>query len=350
MFCKNVIKSLTAVVFSTAILASASAELSVSGHVRAGAAVNTDAESIETSTWMGGNYFGGLSRSRIEISYDGNFGGATFRYTNSDFENFLDSGCIDWAMAYANFLDGKVIAEAGKITDRFTSSAGWEDTALDGGKGVRVVVTPVENLFLTASATDANAEKYEETDSKVKDGKAQVGDLKFNKNILAFSAKYSTDAFFVTAAYSPAKLGYASFGFTAVENLSFVVEGIYDGTADSDAEDNTELCFWAEYTGIKNFTIGGIVSYFVADSEYYDAENTKILINPAVAYNLTDVVKLSAEASYNVYDCKAKDNYFTVTPAVTFTAGKASATVYATISSNDDYEKTTIGTGVRYDF
>lgn len=350
MFYKNVIKSLTAVVFSTAILASASAELSVSGHVRAGAAVNTDAESIETSTWMGGNYFGGGSRSRIEISYDGNFGGATFRYTNSDFENFLDSGCIDWAMAYANFLDGKVIAEAGKITDRFTSSAGWEDTALDGGKGVRVVVTPVENLFLTASATDANAEKYEETDSKVKDGKAQVGDLKFNKNILAFSAKYGTDAFFVTAAYSPAKLGYASFGFTAVENLTFVVEGIYDGTADSDAEDNTELCFWAEYTGIKNFTIGGIVSYFVADSEYYDAGNTKILINPAVAYNLTDVVKLSAEASYNVYDCKTKDDYFTVTPAVTFTAGKASATVYATISSDDDYEKTTIGTGVRYDF
>ena len=121
MFCKSVIKSLLAVVFSTAILASASAELSVSGHVRAGAAVNTDAESIETSTWMGGNYFGGGSRSRIEISYDGNFGGATFRYTNTDFENFLDSGCIDWAMAYANFLDGKVIAEAGKITDRFTT-------------------------------------------------------------------------------------------------------------------------------------------------------------------------------------------------------------------------------------
>lgn len=346
MFCKNVIKSLSAVVFSTAILTSASAELSVSGHVRAGAAVNTDAESIETSTWMGGNYFGGDSRSRIEISYDGNFGGATFRYTNTDFENFLDSGCIDWAMAYANFLDGKVIAEAGKITDRFTSSAGWEDVALDGGKGVRVVVTPVENLFLIASATDANAEKYEETDGKVKDGKAQVGDLKFNKNILAFSAKFSTDAFFVTAAYSPAKLGYASFGFTAVENLSFVVEGIYDGTADSYTEDNTELCFWAEYTGIKNLTIGGIVSYFVADNEYYDAGNTKILINPAVAYNLTDIVKLSAEALYNVYDCKTKDDYFTVT----FTAGKASATVYATIPSDDDYEKTTIGTGVRYDF
>ena len=122
MFCKNVIKSLTAVVFSTAILASASAELSVAGHVRAGATVNTESESIDTSTWMGGNYFGGEARSRIEISYDENFGGATFRYTNNDFENFLDSfldsTCIDWAMAYANFLDGKVIAEAGKITDR----------------------------------------------------------------------------------------------------------------------------------------------------------------------------------------------------------------------------------------
>lgn len=350
MFCKNVIKSLTAVVFSTAILASASAELSVSGHVRAGAAVNTDAESLETSTWMGGNYFGGGSRSRIEISYDGEFGGATFRYTNEDFETFFDSTCIDWAMAYANFLDGKVIAEAGKITDRFTSSAGWEDTALDGGKGVRVVVTPVENLFLIVSATDVNAEKYEDNDSKVKDGKAETGDLKFNENILAFSAKYSTDAFFVTAAYSPAKTGYASLGFTAVENLTFVVEGIYSGTADNDAEDNTELCFWAEYTGIKNLTIGGIVSYFVADSQYYEAGNLKILINPALAYSLTDVVTLSAEASYNVFDCTGKDNYFTVTPAVTFTAGKASATVYATIPSDDDYEKTTIGTGVRYDF
>ena len=73
MVCKNVIKSLTAVVFSTAILASASAELSVSGHVRAGAAVNTDAESLDTSTWMGGNYFGGGYRSRIEVSYDGEF-------------------------------------------------------------------------------------------------------------------------------------------------------------------------------------------------------------------------------------------------------------------------------------
>ena len=51
-----------------------------------------------------------------------------------------------------------------------------------------------------------------------------------------------------------------------------------------------------------------------------------------------------------MYDCKTKDDYFTVTPAVTFTAGKASATVYATIPSDDDYEKTTIGTGVRYDF
>ena len=156
--------------------------LSVNGFIRSGISIDPKGETVKTGTWLPGDYFGGGSRLRLNINYDGVNGGATFRYQKDAdddkkffiSDNWFSGSNIKWAMGYAKFLDGKIIAEAGKLVDTYTSTGGWEDGTFGdnagAGIGARVVISPVEGLFITASASDIYLEKYEADDDKVKDG------------------------------------------------------------------------------------------------------------------------------------------------------------------------------------
>ena len=326
--------------------------LSVNGFIRSGISINPKGETVKTDTWLPGDYFGGGSRLRLNIKYDGDKGGATFRYQKDGSfasSDWFNAGNIKWAMGYAKFLDGKIIAEAGKLVDTYTSTGGWEDGTFGdnagAGIGARFVLSPVEGLFITASASDLYLEKYKAADDEVKDRDAKEGDLKFNEKLFGFTAKYANDAFFVTGGVHLAKSYYASFGLTAVDNLTLVVEAFINDTADVD-DPETKLYPWVEYTGIENLTLAALGAITIVDG------STSIAIVPAVSYALTDVISLAAESTITIPDTdEVEDTYAVITPSVTFAASKkASATVFASLSTDTDQKKHSFGAGVKYAF
>ena len=355
---KKIIATLVALA-AISTVAFADEGLKVSGRVRAGITDATEGSVYTTDAWMNGGYFGGATQLRVNVDYTKAFGGITARYNVNDFTNgnFFNDGNVKWVMGYANFADGQVITEAGIIHDRFTTTGGWEDAGIDGGKGIRVVFAPkaVEGLTLAVQATDLFAEKYTATDDKVKDGKADAGDVIFNAKLIGASAKYETKEFFATAGFAVAGYFYGSVGITAVDDLTFVAEVYYDDTdaAVAKPEDNpkandkagTTVFLWGEYTGIDQVLLGAYSYIYLNDGEYA-AE-----ITPAVSFDLTKVVTLSAEASFYLSSAENFDSYAVITPAVTFKASdKASANVSASISTDKDQAKHSITAGVLYKF
>ncbi len=368
----------------------------LSGYVRSGISMNTKGESFSNAKWLAGDFFGGASRVRMNLDWDNTKGGATFRYQKDGAftdDNWFDSSNIKYAMAYANFCDGKVIVEGGKLFDRYTRTGGFEDATfgddVGAGLGARLVLNPVKGLYVAVSAADAFAEKYIDGDSKVTDGDASAGDVKFNGKLFGVSAKYTTDNFFVSAGAHLAKYYYGSFGFTGVENLKLVLEAYadyrtlyeYEYEYETDKTTNTKkyvkteydekvsnnILFvpYVEYTGIENLGLAFFGYISVADDACFAAQQQSLgnyprlaELVPAVSYLLTDVVRVSCEADIFIpkdwdedkYGEKAK-SYTLVVPSVTFSAGeKASVHVYAAISSDKDYAPTTFGAGVQYNF
>lgn len=343
------------------------------GNIRSGISVPTEGKTFKTDNWLAGDYFGGGSRVRMNLGWEGDFGGAMIRYqANGSFREddiWFKDGNIKYAMAYANFLDNKLIVEGGHLYDRFTTTGGYEDGTfgddLGAGVGARVVVNPVEGLYIAGSLTDAYAESYDKNDSEVKDGDAAAGDLKFDENLVGFSAKYSTDAFFVTAGANFAKVFYGSVGFTGVENLTLAFEVFsdvrdYDTSAEEDTNNNTLLVPFVEYTGIDKLDLAAFAYIYVADDAYFQGKEYPTFVEfvPAVSFELTDIVKLQAEADIYIpqswdedkYGEKA-DSYAVIVPSVAFLAGKnAEVDIYAAISTDTDYQQHTIGAGVKYNF
>ena len=144
-----------------------------------------------------------------------------------------------------------------------------------------------------------------------------------------------------------AKSYYASFGLTAVDNLTLVVEAFINDTADVD-DPVTTLYPWVEYTGIENLTLAALGAITIVDG------STSIAITPAVSYALTDVISLAAESTITIPDKDidpTDDTYAVITPSVTFAASKkASATVFASLSTDTDQAKHSFGAGVKYAF
>ena len=383
---KKIIASLVAAsLLSFAAFAEENEGLSVKGYLRAGMSDTIENSVYSTNKWMQGGYFGGGTRLRVNIDYTKAFGGVTFRYqvdpvfdtteekidpnkgdildtiNGVQIENkkdvrkssldFFKESNVKWAMGYANLLDGQVIAEAGIISDRFTKTGGWKDTGIDGGKGFRVVVVPkaVAGLTVAAQATDKYADKYAADDSKVKDGKALEGDIKFDEKVLGFSAKYDHALGFVTGGAALAGYYYGSVGLKAIENLTLVGEVFYDATdANKESHGNnatTMLVAWAEYTGIEKVLAGAYSYINLCDGDY------SIEITPAVSYDVNSLLKVSGEASIYLSSDDKADTYATISPAVTFKASdKATATVSALISTDTDQAKHAASAGVRYNF
>lgn len=332
--------------------------LSVSGQLRAGMTAKAGNPEYSTVTWMDGGYFGGDSRLRVDIDYTKDFGGVTFRYENSGLSGFnrLDDD-IKWAMAFADFYENQIVTEAGIIHDRFTTTGGWEDTGIDGGKGIRFVFKPnaAPGLTLAAQITDLYADTYKAGDSKVVDGKRDADSIKFNADLFGASAKYEAEGFFATTGFVCAGYFYASFGLTSVENLIAVAELFYNDTdrnqwfSDIDVsgidKSLTTLVLWAEYTGIEKVLLGAYAYLYFCDGEQ------AAILTPALSYDLSELITLSAEASIYYYSLEGLDGYATLTPGITFNASdKASATVSATLSTDTDSQAHSLTAGVKYKF
>lgn len=371
--------------------ASAFAELKVSGFIRGG--INGDCEDNYVNdpsvknTWVGGYYFGGNQRLRLNFDYEAENGGISARFQNDDFSNWFENSNskVKWAMGYAKFFDGKVIAEAGKLYDAYTSTGGDLDYSFSAtaetAYGVRLVVNPIEGLYVTASATNLNPDTYDysEVDQANSAKKARrQGKIKPNHTLGAVSAKYGNDTFFVVGGFHGQGLSYAGVGFTGIENLTLIAEGKMDLTyhgQNHKAHQYGIIVGNLEYAPNDNITLGCISYSYIArkhqffaegGTEEEDASGYQHMIVPYVSFKVTELLELRGESSFYIADRWDEDdygtrlrNYFTVTPSVVLNASKkANVTAWATIYSRDDklnYSKTDLGhtsagVGVCYKF
>lgn len=372
---------LIAAVFAGAALVSAQ-DVSVSGYLRTGVEAFSKGENFKTNSDADGDYFGysGGSKLQLNVDWTKDFGGASVRYQKAGSfadSDWFDAGNVKYAFAYANFFDSKIIVEGGKLKDRFTTTGGWEDgtfgDGLGAGNGARLVLNPVEGLYIAGSISDIFADSYVATDSKVTDGDAKDGDIKFNHDLFGISAKYSTDTFFVTAGAHAAKVYYGSIGFTGVKGLFASLEAFADyrdysyktegetttkTELDGNATNNVFLVPFVQYTGIEKLTLGVFSYIWAADEKYYGTNKTYLAeVAPGVSYAVTDIVTLAVEANIWVpyswdedkYGEKL-DSYATFIPSVWFNAGNAVVHVFGTISTDTDVKSHAAGACVKFTF
>lgn len=367
-----------------------------SGNIRSGISVPTKSQTFDNDLFLPGDNFGGGSRIRMNLGWDADFGGAMIRYQAAGAltdDIYFKSSNIKYAMAYANFFQDKIIVEGGHLYDRFTTTGGYEDGTfgddLGAGLGARLVLNPVDGLYLAASATDAFARKYygvEEDattegsgDRKVQKGDVEAGKLKADEKLFGFSAKYSTDEFFLTAGAHLAKVFYGSVGFTGVEGLTVAFEAFadyrdsYNYASDYTSRtsvkgkytDNVLLVPYIDYTGYDKLDVGAWAYIWAADDAWFrNKSNYLAEVVPYASYEVNDVVTLRCEANIfipkkwdedDTYDDTSLygdrlDGYTVVVPSIAFTAGQAEVDIYAQISSDTDQAQHTIGAGVKYNF
>lgn len=375
---KKILATAAAAVLAAATL-SAGEGLKVSGFVRGGLSDDiTDSvadashskanDVIVGNSWVGGDHWGGTSRFRFRAQYDGDNGGVDFRYQRKNLTlNWFDEKNISWAMAYAKFFDGAIMVEGGKLVDNYTAADDDNGTDFTGATGVRLVVHPVDSLYITFMGSDLNPAFYNYTDEEIaKDAKKarRQGNEKFDANLFSATARFENDAFAIVGGAHFSGLFYGSFSLKAVENLTFAVgfgsnysnwkEGKkLESDAQKDAAHYTFVDAVLEYDADP--VLFGVVGYsWFAEDSYIDSENDGHIatINPYVQYKLSDIVALRAESTLFVSrDTDVKDHYVTVTPSVVFNASKkADVNVWLTVSSDTDQTHHSTGVGVKYAF
>ncbi len=329
----------------------------VSGYIRAGIANTIDeADSNDnkrtitsTDTWLGGDYFGGGTRSRLNIGWsnkDESAGAFVRLQYTGEAESFDVFGDTKYAFGWVNPFEGKLTVAAGKIKDNFIGSDGWEGfSVLDGKSGIFAGVNPIDGLTIGGGAV---VDYLDEVTN---------GSKKYSKKIGYFGAKYTTDAFTVDAGYALAGELYANVNVTAIENLLLAFEAKHDSDDildDGTAYDTAENTFveQVEYTGIDKL-VAGVLSYqFINSRDIADSSNTSITITPYARYELSDVIAASVEGTINLFDYDdAPDTYATIVPAVYFkVADGAEANVFAQFSTDTDTENHKVGAGVIINF
>lgn len=355
----------------------------LNGYIRAGwsntiDALDTDNDgdddtaSSSTETWLAGDYFGGKTRSRLNLGWSNKDESAgafvRFQYTGAA-EDFDIAGITSYAYGWVNPFEGKLTVAAGKIKDDWIGSDGYEGfSVLDGKSGFFAGVTPVDGLTLGGGAvvdyllpaSSKTVYTWEQTDDNTYGewvSSTETSGHRASKRAAYFGAKYSTDAFTVDAGYALAGEFYANLNFTAVENLLLAFEAKHDtddildeGTSYDSAE-NT-FVEQIEYTGIDKLLIGVVSYQWINNHKIKDDSNTVITINPYARYEISDVIAASVEGTVHLYDYdNAPDTYTTIVPAVYFkVVDGAEANVFAKISTDTDQENHQVGAGVIFKF
>ena len=397
---KKLIATAAAAVLATATMSAG--ELKVSGFIRGGlsdditdSVANADEEEAIGTQWVGGKNWGGTSRLRFNALYDGDMGGVDFRFqTDLTSSDYFTNKSVKWLMAYANFFDGAVVVEGGKLHDRFTAADDDYSASFGSKMGARLVVRPIDGLFITLQGSDYNPSyyNYDEDELTTDKKKRRQGKPKFDANLFSASARFENDAFAIVGGAHFSGIFYGSFSLKAIENLNLVA-GFYADYADhwkttskttykadkddssvwvvdktttsktkTKADDNTKY-FLTDLTLEYNAdpVLFGVVAYlYIADDEWFKAgENNaeenpgyRSTLTPYVQYKLSEIMALRAESTlYVSYDTDVLDHFVTVTPSVVFNASeKADVNVWLTVSSETDYIHHSTGVGVRYNF
>ena len=359
-------KFLTLAVAAAVLSATVSAlTFKVDGYARAGltSTLNTknkdgdkEAKTVSTKQWLADDYFGGGSRLRLngDILSDDGTAGVKFRfqYTGS-FEDFdITKDEVKYVYAWGKGFDGKVIAGAGKIGDKYISSDGWEGFSLiDGKTGVFAGYTPIEGLTLLAAVVKDYL--VEEEIAELDDNGNYKKEKKFDKRAGVYGFKYSAGILTVDAAFSGAGRFYANVNLTP-SNLLAALEYAYesddaldDGTSPWYSKTHT-FCEQIEFTGIPNLLLAA-ESYQFIDKD----DNLSVTITPAAKYTLSETFALTAEATIYAED-EAKndfDAYATIVPGVEINfTDSFTVNAYGSVSTDSDQAAHLIGIGCKKSF
>lgn len=387
-----------AVLFAGAALVSAEG-FKLGGYIRAGWAntiddndVDGDTTTSNTETWLAGDYFGGSTRSRLNLSWSNKDESAgafvRFQYTGAAEEWDL-AGTTKYAYAWVKPFDGFLTVAAGKLADDWIGSDGYEGfSVIDGKSGFFAGVSPVEGLTIGGGAVVdylLDATVPDETSTPIiipvttKDGtvdytigyseRKSTGHKKASKRLGYVGAKYANDFITADAGFAFAGEFYANVNVTPVDGLFLAFEfkhdsdDILDEGTSYDTSENT-FVEQVEYTGIENLLFGVESYQFVNDhtityydeksNEEVDNDNILITITPYVRYDFNDIFAASVESTIYISDWDkgdAPDTYATIVPAVYFkVADGAEASVWGKISTDTDQENHQIGTGVIFKF
>jgi hypothetical protein len=366
--------ALTALAFlaSAAVFAEG---FNLNGYLRAGYASEMGSHATQgTATWLAGDYFGGSTRSRLNVSWDNADGTAgafvRLQYTGAIEDFSLSSFSVKYADAYAKVLDGKVVVAAGKLKDNYITSDGWEGfSVLDGKSGFFAALTPVAGLTVGGGAVvDYKGKEsvvdytpvYDLTGAVVGYTKSTTnsGYSYTDKNAVYGGFKYVNSAVTIDGGYAATGFAYGNIGITAVKNLTFQLEGAYetDDAADNGAYNNCEktFCEQVEYTGVDKLTVAFVGYQYLNkhDSKITDDSNTTVTFTPAVSYALTKTLTARVEGTYTVYDYTGSpDNYGFVVPSLNIAAdSSASVDIWGRFSSDADQTSNLIGVGVKKAF
>lgn len=397
-----------AVLFAGASIVSAEG-FKLNGYIRAGWAdtiddndVDGDTTTSNTKTWLAGDYFGGSTRSRLNLSWSNKdeTAGAFVRlqYTGAA-KNWDLTDSTEYAYAWVKPFDGKLTVAAGKLADDWIGSDGYEGfSVIDGKSGFFAGVSPVEGLTLGGGAvvdylrnaykdvtvpyltvTDiygnevSYGEKplfeYNEETGRWEQKRVKTESLKADKRLGYIGGKYTNDFVTADAGFAFAGEFYANVNITPVDGLLLAFEYKHDSDDILDegtSYDTAEHTFveQVEYTGIENLLFGVESYQFINDhtityydekkNEEVDNDNILITITPYARYEFSEVFAASVESTIYINDWDkgdAPDNYATIVPAVYLkVADGAEASVWGKISTDTDQENHQIGTGVIFKF
>lgn len=341
-------KSILAAGLAFAAMAMSFAEgWDVNGYFRTGVEGNFDAKDAETKVYKDGQYYGnGKSRARLNVDYTEEDYGFRFRYQcdgfgveSADKETWFTQGNLKYIMGYAKFMDGKIIAEAGKLMDFYTHSEARYEYQAMGGYGVRAVFIPVEGLYLSAAGSTYRVDKYAADDDSVKDGKAKAGDIKFNEKILTLSAKYKNKDFAIAGGYNLAGEAYGFFALKAVPNLKFNIEAKFlkdeiSGKTDKSGAKTTYTEAWE----LLNYNFKGFglpLETGVYCHQIIVKDNKSIEFYPHMSYAITNSITPEFEVGIKMIEKNGEsETTYDVTPSIKFTAGKR-----ATVKVYYNYDK-----------
>ena len=317
-----------------------------------------DTAESTTKTWLPGDYFGGSTRSRLNLKWDaeGDVAGAFLRYQYTGTADGWKTGDVKYAYAYVNPLNGLLTVSAGRLMDNWIGSDGYEGfSAFDGKNGFYAGVNPIEGLSIGGGAVVDYLDKETTTSSS---------SYRASKKQVYFGAKYAKkDVFSVAAAGVLAGEFYANVNINAVKNLLLAFE--YDHASDDILDDgnsaySAENTFveQVEYTGVENLLVGVFSYQFLNsrkdlnDNPIADDSNLVVTITPYASYEINETFGASLESTItiNSYD-DAPDTFATIVPAFYVKANdKAKASLWALISTDTDQKKHQIGTGVSFSF
>ena len=373
-------KKLIALAAAAALVSSAvfAEGFKLSGYLRAGwgntkDALDTDGDGdgdtaeASTMTWLAGDYFGGKTRSRINLAWsnEGDTAGAYVRlqYTGAAENWKIDT--VKYANVWAKPFDGKLLFAAGKVQDNYIKTDGWEGFSfLDANSGFFAGVAPIDGLVIGGGAVVDYLKGFDDDNDTSTADKHRA-----SKRAVYAGAKYTNDQFSVAGAYEFAGALYGGVNITAVDGLLIALEAAWQsGDEDDDvAVDGvtggytSELTFveQVEYTGIENLTLGVESYQFLNDHAINTKEDTLVVtITPAARYEINDLFAASVESTITISDWdkekvgkKAPDTYATIVPAFHIKATKdAEISIWGLLSTDTDQAKHAAGVGGIFNF